>query len=238
LPFAGTSHGDDEVYFFPSMSRRAILGTLPACARPLSPARPSLSRHATCHGGVSVTSLGYAGSAGLCPTPRGWARRSPVALTFTRLTLPSAYLRFGCWSSLCPVSLLTKEPKIPDCTPNATSARDETLARSERSSVRTRVYMANLALVIATGIFVLLSVIGFFWMNKLIAQNSYSYLASLDYSNMWNIATASGCVALFAYIVYMINYPEGELARDAAATFKEKKAERDLARDRDAKKAE
>jgi hypothetical protein len=111
LPFAGTSHGDDEVYFFPSMSRRAILGTLPACARPLSPARPSLSRHATCHGGVSVTSLGYAGSAGLCPTPRGWARRSPVALTFTRLTLPSAYLRFGCWSSLCPVSLLTKEPK-------------------------------------------------------------------------------------------------------------------------------
>jgi|EP00900_Chrysochromulina_parva_P024174 hypothetical protein len=98
--------------------------------------------------------------------------------------------------------------------------------------------MANLALVIATGIFVLLSVIGFFWMNKLIAQNSYSYLASLDYSNMWNIATASGCVALFAYIVYMINFPEGELARDAAATFKEKKAERDLARDRDAKKAE
>ena len=31
-------------------------------------------------------------------------------LTFTRFTLPSAYLRFGCRSSLCPVSLLTKEP--------------------------------------------------------------------------------------------------------------------------------
>jgi len=83
--------------------------------------------------------------------------------------------------------------------------------------------MANLALVIATGIFVLLSVIGFFWMNKLIAQNSYSYLASLDYSNMWNIATASGCVALFAYIVYMINFPEGELARDAAATSRKRR---------------
>ena len=110
--------------------------------------------------------------------------------------------------------------------------------RGRSYSIRTRVYMANPALVIATGIFVLLSVIGFFWMNKLIAQNSYSYLASLDYSNTWNIATASGCVALFAYIVYMINYPEGELARDAAATFKEKKAERDLARDRDAKKVE
>jgi hypothetical protein len=31
--------------------------------------------------------------------------------TFTRLTLPRACLRFGCWSSLCPVSLLTSKPK-------------------------------------------------------------------------------------------------------------------------------
>jgi hypothetical protein len=38
--------------------------------------------------------------------------RLAVALTFTRLTLPSAYLRFGCWSSLCPVSLLIKEPNL------------------------------------------------------------------------------------------------------------------------------
>jgi hypothetical protein len=86
------------------------LAHCPPARDPSAPARLSLSRHATCHGGVSVTSLRYAGSAGLCPTPRGWARRSPVALTLTRLTLPSAYPRFGCWSSLCPVSLLTKEP--------------------------------------------------------------------------------------------------------------------------------
>jgi hypothetical protein len=100
LTFAGTSHGDDEVYFFPS-SRRAILGTLPAARRASPLPRPlRLSQHVTCHGGVSVTSLRHAGSAGLCPTTSsGWARRSPVALTFTRLTLPRACLRFGCSSS-------------------------------------------------------------------------------------------------------------------------------------------
>ena len=85
--------------------------------------------------------------------------------------------------------------------------------------------MAHPALVIATGIFVLLSVVGFFWANKLIAQNSVAFLAALDYSSIWGFATASGCVALFAYFLYMINYPEGELARDAAASFKEKKVE-------------
>jgi len=112
LPFAGTSHGEDEVYFF-SRSRRAILGTLPAARRASPLPRPlRLSQHATCHGGVSVTSLRHAGSAGLCPTTScGWARRSPVALTFTRLTLPRACLRFGSRSSLCPVSLLTRKPK-------------------------------------------------------------------------------------------------------------------------------
>jgi len=61
-PSACTSHGDDEVYLFPSMSRRAILGTLPACARPLSHARLSLSRHATCHGGQLSTDLGIEGA--------------------------------------------------------------------------------------------------------------------------------------------------------------------------------
>lgn len=164
------------------------------------------------------------------------SHRQGVSVTASVCTPVSC---LGCRIFTIGVKCRRLEIKIPDCTPE----RDVRTRRDARSldrscSVRTRVYMANLALVIATGIFVLLSVIGFFWMNKLIAQNSYSYLASLDYSNMWNIATASGCVALFAYIVYMINYPEGELARDAAATFKEKKAERDLARDRDAKKAE
>ena len=111
LFFHGHKDRDDEVYFFPS-SRRAILGTLPAARRASPLPRPlRLSQHVTCHGGVSVTSLRHAGSAGLCPTTSsGWARRSPVALTFTRLTLPRACLRFGCRSSLCPVSLLTRKP--------------------------------------------------------------------------------------------------------------------------------
>ena len=81
LPSASTSRGDDEVYLFsldepsrdPWHTARPSASPVP---RPLS-----LSRHATCHGGVSVTVLGYAGSAGLCPTTSGgWARRSPVAL--------------------------------------------------------------------------------------------------------------------------------------------------------------
>jgi hypothetical protein len=38
-PSASTSNGDDEVYFFSPSSRRAILGTLPACVRSLAPAR-------------------------------------------------------------------------------------------------------------------------------------------------------------------------------------------------------
>ena len=57
--------------FFPSTSRRAILGTPPACARsnafPGPPSRLSLSRHATCHGGRRSTDFGIAGSAGCAP---------------------------------------------------------------------------------------------------------------------------------------------------------------------------
>ena len=57
--------------FFSSTSRRAIPGTLPACARsnafPGPPSRLSLSRHATCHGGRLSTDFGIAGSAGCAP---------------------------------------------------------------------------------------------------------------------------------------------------------------------------
>ena len=80
LTFAGTSsHGEDEVYFFLGAVARSLAHCPPA-RDPSAPARLSLSRHATCHGGVSVTSLRYAGSAGLCPTPRGWAQ--PPGETF------------------------------------------------------------------------------------------------------------------------------------------------------------
>ena len=57
--------------FFSSTSRRAILGTPPACARsnafPDPPSRLSLSQHATCHGGRLSTDFGIAGSAGCAP---------------------------------------------------------------------------------------------------------------------------------------------------------------------------
>ena len=82
------------------------------------------------------------------------------------------------------------------------------------------------AVVIGTGIFVVLSIAGFCWMNKLIAVNSFEFLTALDYSDYTQVAIAGGCAALFAGFIYMINFPEGELARDAAASFKEKESKK------------
>ena len=49
---------------------KKVLGTLPAGMRSLTPPRPhvSLNGRATCRSGLLSTDLGYAGSAGLCPT--------------------------------------------------------------------------------------------------------------------------------------------------------------------------
>lgn len=80
-------------------------------------------------------------------------------------------------------------------------------------------------LLIATAIFVFLSVWGFLWANKLIAVNIFSFLSDLDYTTVSGVATAAGCASLFAGFMYMINFPEGELARDASSSFKAKKAE-------------
>lgn len=71
-----------------------------------------------------------------------------------------------------------------------------------------------------TGIFVLLSIYGFYWMNKQMVTNSYQFLADLDYSTLSGKAIAASCAALFMYFLYMINYPEGQLARDAASAFR------------------
>jgi len=67
------------------------------------------------------------------------------------------------------------------------------------------------------GVFMLLSVIGFLWMLKLMGVHSFEYLTDLDYSNSTNVAIGGGCAALFMYFLYMINFPEGQLARDAPA---------------------
>ncbi len=70
------------------------------------------------------------------------------------------------------------------------------------------------------GVFVVLSVWGFYWMNKTIVVNSYAFLSELDLTSLSGAAIAASCAALFVYILYMINYPEGQLARDAASAFR------------------
>lgn len=72
-----------------------------------------------------------------------------------------------------------------------------------------------LALVIFGGVFVVLSVIGFVWANKLMAASSWEYLSSLDLKTIEGGATLGGCVVLAAIALYYINYPEGQLAKEA-----------------------
>ena len=72
-------------------------------------------------------------------------------------------------------------------------------------------------IVVATGIFVLLSVVGFIWANKLILENSFVYLSQLDVSSMSGAVTAAVSAAVVLTLLYFINYPEGQLARDVAA---------------------
>ena len=75
-----------------------------------------------------------------------------------------------------------------------------------------------------TGVFVVLSICGFFWMNKVIVMNSVSYLSELNpFGSTMDAGTTAVCAGLFFYILYIINYPEGQLAKDAAASFVAKK---------------
>ena len=76
------------------------------------------------------------------------------------------------------------------------------------------------ALVIATGVFVVGSVVGFAWVNKVILERSFGFLAELDLATFSGLATAAGCAALLAAFLYYVNYPEGERAADAAKAFK------------------
>ena len=80
----------------------------------------------------------------------------------------------------------------------------------------------NVIFMSVVGIFTMVSVVAFFWMNSVIVRNSYEYLAHLDYSNTSGKATLGACAALFVYAMYMINYPEGQLASEAASKFKAK----------------
>ena len=79
-------------------------------------------------------------------------------------------------------------------------------------------------LVVIVGVFVVVSIIGFIWMNKLIVKNSFSFLSGLDLATVSGGATAAGFAAFVLIALYYINYPEGQLARDASAGFTKKES--------------
>ena len=72
-------------------------------------------------------------------------------------------------------------------------------------------------LVVAIGIFVLLSVYGFFWMLWKWSLHSYEFFAELDVASPVGAAIALASAAFVALTLYYMFYPEGQLARDAVA---------------------
>lgn len=70
-------------------------------------------------------------------------------------------------------------------------------------------------LVAATLIVAALSIAGFVYMNSVIAWRSVVFVLGLDVSSVSGLATGAGVLALLAYALYMINYPEGQSVSDA-----------------------
>ena len=70
-------------------------------------------------------------------------------------------------------------------------------------------------LVAATLIVAALSIAGFVYMNSVIAWRSVAFVLALDVSSVSGLATGAGVLALLAYALYMINYPEGQTVSDA-----------------------
>ena len=62
------------------------------------------------------------------------------------------------------------------------------------------------------GSIALLSVYGFGWMVYVLTGSSISYMLSLDLGTPTGAGTAIGCTLLFAYMIRLIFYPEGEPA--------------------------
>ena len=74
------------------------------------------------------------------------------------------------------------------------------------------------ALVVAALIFVVLSIVGFFWANWLMISRSYETLSTLDLKSPMGAATLAGCVALAGAFFYYIFYPEGQTAAEGVAS--------------------
>ena len=72
-------------------------------------------------------------------------------------------------------------------------------------------------LVAVAGIFVLLSIYGFFWMNWKMVTHSYEYFTELDVNSVSGAGIALGSILLALFMLYYVFYPEGQLARDAVS---------------------
>ena len=71
-------------------------------------------------------------------------------------------------------------------------------------------------LVAVTLIVAVLSIAGFVYINSVIASRSVAFVLELDAS--WSgLATGAGVLALLAYFLYFINYPEGQSVSDAVS---------------------
>lgn len=73
------------------------------------------------------------------------------------------------------------------------------------------------ALVVAVGIFILLSVYGFFWSLWKMGFHSYEFFTELDVRSPTGMAWVISTAVFVGYFYYYCFFPEGQLARDAVA---------------------
>tara|TARA_B100000780_G_scaffold134493_1_gene94270 strand:- start:334 stop:603 length:270 start_codon:yes stop_codon:yes gene_type:complete len=72
-------------------------------------------------------------------------------------------------------------------------------------------------LVALTLIVAVLSIAGFVYINWVIVSRSVAFVVALDLASWSGLATGAGVLALLAYFIYMVNYPEGQTVSDAVS---------------------
>lgn len=70
-------------------------------------------------------------------------------------------------------------------------------------------------LIAVTLIVAVLSIAGFVYINSVIISRTVEFVLALDLASVSGLATGAGVLALLAYALYMINYPEGQMVSDA-----------------------
>lgn len=63
------------------------------------------------------------------------------------------------------------------------------------------------------------STFGFFWVLYTMGTHSTDFLRSVDAATTGGKATFGACASLFAGLMYLVFYPEGERAADASASY-------------------